>query len=120
MTTRIDGLDTRLSGLVYKDTRLNGLVIDKSGTSQTICQINNKYQTLISPNHVYGLYGYIGYRGLLSKYRPTPGVSHTETLTVSHNGQGGIRRGYIEDTKPYLLVYTNHSIGHMRLYGLMV
>ena len=87
----MDSMEILMTGLVYKNTRLNGLVIDKSGTSQTICQINNKYQTLISPNHVYGLYGYIGYRGyrgLLSKYRPTPGVSLYE-MNVSHNKTGG-------------------------------
>lgn len=86
-------------------------VIDKSTDFQTICQIN-KYQTRVSPNHVYGVYGYIGYA-----YHRYKGLSmsslYRRILAASqYMRRGGGRAGYIRDTKPYLLaIYTNHSIG---------
>lgn len=50
-----DGLDTRIDGL---DTRYHGLVIDKSTSSQTICQTNK-------PSNHYAQYAsYHGYDGL--------------------------------------------------------
>ena len=107
----------RFDGLVQ---RFDGFVIDKSGILQTICQTIKYHQTI--SNHIYGLYGYIyhRYKGL-SIYRPIPG-SHILRRSMSHiMGWGAYMAGYIRDTKPYLLTYTNHTIGdirHMRLYGL--
>ena len=105
---------------IQRFDRYDGLVIDKSGTFQTICQIRKYYQTTISPNHVYGLYGYIGYRGIRvsSLYRRIPRISHIETLNVSHNETG--------DMAGNIKRYQTISIGHirhmrdMRIYGLMV
>jgi hypothetical protein len=104
-----------------KIQRFDGLVIDKSGTFQTICQTIKYYQT-----RVWGIYSYKGYRGYMSNkdrgyrglsiYRPNPRISNTETLNVSHNEQGGRGRGYIRNTKPFLLAYI-YPIYHIHTYA---
>jgi len=112
--------------MVTKIQRFDGLVIDKSTSSQTICQ-TTKYQTRVGGISPYAIYAYREYRGIkgLSKYRRIPGISHIETLNVSNNGTGG-RGGYREDThipiglytynKPYIGGYADmNGLGY---YGL--
>lgn len=86
------------------NTWFDGLDIDKSTSSQTICQIIKYYQTRVwgyIKHMVYSHREYMGYRGL-SIYRRIPPISYSETLSVSNIGMGNMA-GYTRDTKPYLL-----------------
>jgi hypothetical protein len=116
-------INTRFDGYHGLDTRYHGLVIDKSTSSQTICQTNNIIKPGIwgiSPNHVFG---YIGYRGYtrykgLSKYRPNTAISHTETLNVSHNGIGGYMGRVYKETPNHSYWTYNTYDGYKGLNGL--
>lgn len=114
-----------MNGLANRiNTRFDGLVIDKSTSSQTICQTKNIIKPGIwgiSPNHVFGYMGYRGYTRYkgLSKYRPIPRISHIETLNVSHSGRGYMA-GYIKRYQLSLLAYIHTYAGYKGLNGLEI
>lgn len=111
---KIEGLATRFDMFdkFYEDldkdlkAKYDGLVIDKSTSSQTICQTTKYYQTRVGVYIKHMLYShreYMGYRGL-SIYRRIPPISYSETLSVSNIGMGDMA-GYTKRYQIYLLAY---------------